>query len=291
MHTFRTYFSLKGVAATVVLLMSLMLLAAQSAFAQNPFDAKWTVTPQFAPPGVERTLRVDAMWPNGCAPNTASVLGFPRDNPTELNITINVIYTIAACTQAVTPFAVEVKFTPTKVGSMNVNVAMSDLRYVGDWPLVTSSADGVGMLSNLSGTWFERPNPASILTITHKAFDANSSPSARDALVGTWGLFSSAGTARWYVFHTSKRVAPNVLEAELYEFLLAPPVAGGWPSPCPVTACPMVGFTSFSQRIGKVRFEIRSSDQVLVSAIKPTGNGGLIGGVLLFESVMTRFAF
>ncbi|TAG01776.1 MAG: hypothetical protein EAZ43_10715 [Betaproteobacteria bacterium] len=225
MHTFRAYLPSKRVALTVVLLMSLLLLAGQSVFAQNPFDAKWTVTPQFAPPGVERTLRIDAMWPNGCAPNTASVLGFPRDNPTELNITINVIYTFAACTQAVTPFAVEVKFTPTKVGSMNVNVAMSDLRYVGDWPLVTSSADGVGMLSNLSGTWFERPNPGSIVTITHKAFDANSSPSTRDALVGTWGLFSSAGTPRWYLFHSSKRVAPNVLEAELYEFALQPGVA------------------------------------------------------------------
>lgn len=53
----------------------------------------------------------------------------------------------------------------------------------------------------------------------------------------------------------------------------------------------MVGFTDYPKLIGKVRFDIRSSDQVLVSAIKPTGNGGLIGGVLLFESLMTRFAF
>lgn len=295
MHRLCAHLFRPQVRRIVALFASLMLLTAQSAMAQSIAEARLTVTPQYAPPGVERTLRVDAVKLSGCPTGAATIAAVPIDDPTQLNITIEDIDALVspACPGTMVPISVEIKYTPSKVGSMNVSVMLSDKRFVGQWPLVTSTPDSVGLLSNLSGTWFERPNPGSILSVTHKAFDANSPLPSRDALVGTFGLFSSAGAPRWYLFHSSKRVAPNILEAELYEYALPIGTTPAWPNPCPITACPMAGFTAYSQSIGKVRLVIDSSDQIRVSVEKPNGTGilGLPRDLIAFQSVMTRFAF
>ncbi len=272
-----------------------MLFAAQSTAAEFAFDAKLTASPQFARPGVERTLRIDGLWPNGCAPNTATVLASPTADPTMLNVIVNVIFTVAPCTQAVTPFAIEVKYTPAKVGKLAVNVATNDGRTIGNWSLVTSSADGVGLQSDLSGMWFEQPNAASIMALTHNLSSPDLLPANRGALVGTWNLFDNGGGARWFVIHSSRRVSPSVIEAVLDELFvpnLNAPLPRSGPD-CPIRACPLAGFVSTN--VGTVRIEIRSSDQIVASARKVSDQLDPVTGQpavrVFFETTMARFKF
>jgi hypothetical protein len=250
-------------------------------------EGKITITPDLAAAGVERTIKIDGVWSNDCPPTTATLSANPVDAPSAVLIQLNLVPTLLPCAQVLTPFSVEVKFTPPKPGVLPVIASVSDGRFVADARLAVTVPGDPSALINVSGSWFELPNPASILVLDH-------SVRSNDAVVGSWNLFDAAGKPRWLLIHSSRRLSATTLDAALVEYTVPQPgiASGASPTsavPCISHVCPVEGFVGL--QIGTVRIETKSADQLVISAYAKGVNPDLLRAPLLFRSTMTRFRF
>ena len=212
-------------------LATLLFLAplGASVHAQNVTSGAVDVVPLAAAANTVRRISVYGVWPNGCPPVGATIGSETTTAPRTLVIRLTEVLTLIACTQVLTPFRVELDYTPQTPGVVHINVVQASGRTAATGML--GVADSSGVDANLSGAWLDAPRVGSLLMITHSALQPAT-------MVGSWNLFSRDGQPRWYFFHSSRRTTvANIYEAEIHEYQSAP-----YPE-CPISACPAPGFT------------------------------------------------
>ena len=269
----RTNHSLPSVDRICTLAALLLLLAgfSASARAQDVTSGAIGVLPLTAAANTARRITLFGVWPNGCPPNSATIVSETSTAPRTLTLRLNEILTLVACTQVLTPFRIELDYTPQTPGVLHINLLQASSRVAATGMLGVTDASAVD--ANLSGTWFDAPVVGSILMMTHGVVQPT-------ALVGSWSLFARDGQPRWNLFHSSRRMAsPNVYEADLFEYQSAP-------NPdCPTAACPMPGFTG--KPIGMFRVIALTRNELIVEHWL----AGFPGGILAQRSAMTRVEF
>ena len=263
-----------GALAAMVLLWLLLLTGlAAPVQAQDVTSGSIDVMPLTAVANTTRRIGLQGVWPNGCPPNSATIVSETPTAPRTLTLRLNELMTLVACTQVLTPFKIELDYTPQSPGVLHINLLQASGRIAATGMLGVADASGVS--ANLSGTWFDAPSVGSILMITH-------SVAQPAALTGSWNLFGRDGQPRWKLFHSSRRTAtPYVYEADLYEYQSAANPG------CSTSACPMPGFTG--QLIGTARVTAVTSRELIVEHW--LGGNGFLGGILAQRSAMTRVEF
>jgi hypothetical protein len=111
------------------------------AFAQStpPYTAAVTVVPALAPPGAQRTLIIDGIWPNGCIPLSASLA--TRDvGPRQFVVITLQRAPDSVCTLATRRFSFSVSFTPTNQAVQPIIIQTDDGARGGEGELVTAPA-------------------------------------------------------------------------------------------------------------------------------------------------------
>ena len=252
------------------LFATLLFLASLSAsvHAQNVTAGSVEAVPLVAAANTARRISVYGVWPNGCPPVSVTVASETTTAPRTLVIRLTEAFTLVACTQVLTPFRVELDYTPNSPGVLHINVLESSGRVASTGMLGVTDASGVS--ANLSATWLDAPSVGSLLVITH-------SVAQPATLVGSWNLFARNGQPRWYFFHSSRRTTvANIYEAEIHEYQSAP-------NPdCPIAACPAPGFTG--KQVGTLRVTALTSRELIVEHWL----NGFPGNVLAQRSAMTR---
>ena len=239
--------------------------------AQDVTSGSIEVVPLTAAANTPRRISLYGVWPNGCPPTGATIVSETQTAPRTLTLRLNEIFTLVACTQALTPFRVELDYTPKSPGVLHINLLQASGRVAATGMLGVAEASGVG--ANLSGTWFDAPLVGSILMITHSVVQPA-------ALIGSWNLFARDGQPRWNLFHSSRQTTTsNVYEADIYEYQSAA-------NPdCSTSACPMPGFTG--KPIGTLRVIALTSKELMIEHWL----NGFPGGILVQRSAMTRVDF
>jgi hypothetical protein len=178
------------------------------------------VTPPVAPPGTLRKIVVSGVWPNGCAP-TSATLGLPlASGRPAIGVLLFEPQTLVVCTSALTPYRFEFEYRPPSAGQLDILVMTNLGTALGKGTLVTGSAQDPRAAWDISGAWYDPQTSGSGLMIAH---DFGGS----DAVFATWQVYDPAtGLARWYTLQEG-RWNPNgsVLEATLYETFAAPSTA------------------------------------------------------------------
>ncbi len=251
-------------------LATLLFLASLGApvHAQNVTSGSIEVVPLTAAANTARRISVYGVWSNGCPPVGATVASETTTVPRKLVIRLTEVFTFAACTQVLTPFRVELDYTPKTPGVLHVEVVQASGRIAATGMLGVT--DGSAQSANLSGTWLDAPAVGSLLVITHSSLQPAT-------LVGSWNLFARDGQPRWYFFHSSRRTTvPNIYEAEIHEYQSAP-------NPdCPISACPVPGFAG--KQVGTLRVTALTSRELIVEHWL----NGFPGNILAQRSAMTR---
>ncbi len=249
-------------------LLLMLAVLGTSVQAQNVTSGSVEVVPLTAAANTARRISVYGVWPNGCPPVGATVASETTTAPRTLVIRLTEVFTLVACTQVLTPFRVELDYTPNTPGVLHINVLQASGRVAATGMLGVS--DGSGANANLSGTWIDAPSVGSLLVITH-------SVAQPATLVGSWNLFGRDGQPRWYFFHSSRRTpVPNIYEAEIHEYQSAP-------NPdCATSACPVPGFTG--KQVGILRVTALTSRELIVEHWL----NGFPGNILAQRSAMTR---
>jgi hypothetical protein len=245
---FQKLFPQIGQHAFCMLLTMLLVGLGASVQAQNLTASSIDATPLVAPTNTARRISVSGVWSNGCPPVGATVASETTTEPRTLLIRLTEVLPLVACTQVLTPFRVELDYTPSAQGLLYISLLRGDGNTAATG--VLGVTDGSAASANLSGTWFDAPRVGSLLMMTHSVVQPAT-------LVGSWNLFARDGEAKWYFFHSSRRtVVPNVYEAEIYEYQSAAN------ADCPVSACPAPGFTG--KQIGTVRLTILNTRELIV---------------------------
>ncbi len=154
----------RRIAARAAILLLLAGLA-PTVQAQEITSGSIKVEPLTAAANTTRRISLHGVWPNGCPPASASVVSETQTAPRTLTLRLNEIFTLAACTQVLTPFNVELDYTPKSPGLLHINLVLASGRVAATGML--GVADASGASANLSGTWFDGPQVGSILMITH----------------------------------------------------------------------------------------------------------------------------
>ena len=89
---------------------------------------------------------------------SASVVSETQTAPRTLTLRLNEISTLVACTQVLTPFHVELDYTPNSPGLLYINLVVASGRVAATGMLGVTDTSGAS--ANLSGTWFDRRGPA-----------------------------------------------------------------------------------------------------------------------------------
>jgi hypothetical protein len=238
------------------------------------FNARITTIPAVAAVGTERKISVNADWPNACPPTALSLLPEPALNPIRLTLRLNVVATTLPCPQVVTPFALDAMYTPLQIGTLPILVATSDGQFVGQGTISTLSK--LASTRDLSGTWIDTNDLASVLMLTQSEIGTNQ-------LVGSWNLFGHDGAPRWQLIHSSNRITSSTIEARLFEYAVAANTG------CLSSACPRAGM--FAHEVGMVIIEAESTHQITVTAFASSAHPTLPPGTILFRSTMMRMTF
>jgi hypothetical protein len=258
----------------VVLLLTATLGNALAADNTSSID----VSPKVAPTGIERTITVRGEWPNACPPVAGDVIAEPADKPALLFVRLSVLYTLVPCAQVVTRYQYDFKYTPsaaTLPGELPIVLVTNDGRLLANGSMQISG-DPAGS-RGLSGTWFDRDDPTSILMLSH---------SNSDFLVGSWALFSASGAPVWNFIHSSRRITPTLIEAQLWEFSASDNRAPR----CQNSACPASGWSA--RQVGTVRlFANALSNRIRVEVIATNMHPTLEAGQMIFETTMSRYSF
>jgi hypothetical protein len=281
MHPARILSSLSSSAirAARLTVFALSLAALCATTAANALTRSGTVrvTPELALPGQERTITFSGVWQDGCVPVAAGVTEEPPGNPVIIRLRVSVTQSSAACTQAITPYELTYKYTPK--GSLAIVASITPQIIVGYGSLAIGDAPIA--TTNLSGSWIDWTQTDSILNLTQST--------SSSAVVGNWGTFNNAGVPTWYFIHSSRRVAPNILEASLSEYIaeenssfLCPPV--------PRTICP--GYTIGGERkAGLVQITFYSKDVISLLARVPGSDGSFANGTTFLSNSFSRYNF
>jgi hypothetical protein len=181
--------------------------------------------PRVAPPGTPRKIVVAGTWPNGCVP-TAAVLGPPQSQPKPtLGVLLIEPQTLVACTTALTPYRLEVDYTPQAAGQLEIHVMTNQAKALGRGTLVTGDAADPRAIYDVAGAFFDPQTSGSGVMIAH---DYGRS----DVLFGTWQIYEAGtGSPRWFSLQSGRWSADGLAwEGTLYE-------TKAGPTPCPL--CPM----------------------------------------------------
>ena len=270
-HAEQSFALVRRTAALAAMLLLSLTGLATPVMAQDVTSGAIGVLPLTAAANTTRRITLFGVWPNGCPPNSATIVSETSTAPRTLTLRLNEQLTLVACTQVLTPFRIELDYTPNSPGVLHINLLQASGRVAATGMLGVLEASAVD--ANLSGTWFDAPVVGSILMITH-------SVAQPAALIGSWNLFGRDGQPRWNLFHSSRRTAsPNVYEADLFEYQSAPNPG------CSTSACPVPGFTG--KPIGMLRVIALTRKELIVEHWL----AGFPGGILAQRSAMTRVEF
>ena len=127
--------------------MSLLSLAsfAAPAQAQDVTSGAIGVLPLTAAANTARRITLFGVWPNGCPPNSAIIVSETPTAPRTLTLRLNELMTLVACTQVLTPFRIELDYTPQTPGVLHINLLQASGRYTAR-PLPGSKARRTGQL-------------------------------------------------------------------------------------------------------------------------------------------------
>jgi hypothetical protein len=257
----------------------LLLLCAASIGNTQTQSGTIRVTPDLGLPGEERTITFSGIWPNGCIPVADGVTAEPIGNPSIIRLRVNIVQTLAPCTQATTPYELIYKYTPSAL-ALAIVAETNDRRVlaygrlaIGDLPLP---------LPNVSGAWIDWTRVASILNLTQNI--------SNFSIVGNWGTFNNSGAPTWYLIHSSRLVAPNTYEASLSEYIASPDPAVSCLTGQPPTFCP--GFIITGERsVGIVRITARTRDIIELDARTPGPDNSFATGRPFLVNSFSRYNF
>lgn len=207
------------------------------------------VSPREAEVGVERTIVVKGLWHNACPPVFRDVTAVPSENPKVVVVNFDVLNTLVACAQVVTPFEKRLQFTPGRAGRLPIVASASDGREIATGEMQTYSDDLSDV--DLSGLWVDMVNPNGVLQITR--FKQS------EYVVGTLNVFGNDGTSRWMILHSSEKRADDTTDLVADEFHAAVPSHSAL---CASHPCPSSGWSLSSSAV--VRVQVTSRDSMVL---------------------------
>jgi len=240
------------------------LFAVASAFAQSgptepappPSTPRISVVPLLAQTGVERTITVSGVWPNGCIPTGITpmreAVSLTRSLPIRLEIS-----TFPVCTLAITPYSYTTTFTPTAAGDYRIIAYGSDGVTNNEILMAVRSLDANRSLYNLTGNWFDPTTSGSGVVFIH-------SYTTTDAVFGGWFMYGQNGDARWYSVQEGRWRENNEWNGTLYETSAAPQSCGNNLSACPLP------FSNL-RRVGSVRITMSGRSEAKIEALLASG--------------------
>jgi hypothetical protein len=194
-----------------------------SAFAQQstpPYTASVTVVPAVAPPGVQRTLIVDGIWPNGCIPLSASLS--TRDvGPRQFVVITLQRAPDSVCTLATRRFSFTVSFTPTNQAVQPIIIQTDDGTRGGEGELTTTAANTVA-LTPIITVVPEVDVPKTARTIVISGQYQAGCPFAQPVLDGAAGLLINGVVIRMDPVPTLVPCNTNVLQSYRFELPYTP---------------------------------------------------------------------
>jgi hypothetical protein len=217
--------------------------------------AKITVTPVVADIGVAREITISGTW-NGCVP--AGARSIYSATPPSLTIVAQLVLpmTFAPCA-AFLPYTVTTTFTPTARGRHRLLVTNVDGELLGETLLDARAPDDHSSAFNITGMWYDPASNGSGLTFIHSRLNDN-------AVFGTWYLYDSGGSARWYSIQNAQwKSQGRVLEGLLYSTSAIASCPTAFPG-CPA----QVGIASV---VGRARVTIIDAGRMRVEALSSDG--------------------
>jgi hypothetical protein len=213
----------------LLLLMGAFMLSMmpRSAFAQStpPYTAAVTVVPAVAPPGVQRTLIVDGIWPNGCIPLSASLS--TRDvGPRQFVVITLQRAPDSVCTLATRRFSFTVSFTPTNPAVQPIIIQTDDGTRGGEGELSTTAAANIVPLLPIITVVPEVDVPKTGRTIVISGQHQAGCPFAPPVLDGVAGLLINGVVIRMDPVPTLVPCNTNVLQSYRFELPYTPLEAG-----------------------------------------------------------------
>jgi hypothetical protein len=222
-----------------------------ASFASHALDLTGSieVSPREADVGVERTIVVKGLWHNACPPVFRDVTVVPGDNPKLMLVNFDVLNTLVACAQVVTPFEKRFQYTPSHAGKLIVVASASDGREIASGEIQTYLDDLSDV--DLSGMWADMSSPSGVLQISRS--------SVGDYVVGTLNVFGDDGASRWMILHSSEKRAEDTTDMVGDEFSATTPA----PSPlCASRPCPGHSWSLSSSTM--VRIQVLSRDRIVL---------------------------
>jgi hypothetical protein len=228
MNAFKLVLS-RGVHFSLLLLLAgavLLGVMPPGAFAQStpPYTAAVTVVPAVAPPGVQRTLIVDGIWPNGCIPLSASLS--TRDvGPRQFVVITLQRAPDSVCTQATKRFSFTVPFTPANEAVQPIIVQTDDGTRGGEGELTTTAANIVALTPVITVVP-EVDVPKTARTIVISGQYQAGCPFEQPVLDGAAGLLINGVVIRMDPVPTLVPCNTNVLQPYRFELPYTPLEAG-----------------------------------------------------------------
>jgi hypothetical protein len=207
--------------------VAVLSMTPPSAFAQStpPYTASVTVVPAVAPTGVQRTLIVDGIWPNGCIPLSASVS--TRDvGPRQFVIITLQRAPDSVCTQATKRFSFTVSFTPTNPAVQPIIIQTDDGTRGGEGELSTTAAANIVPLLPIITVVPEVDVPKTARTIVISGQYQSGCPFAQPVIDGVNGLLINGIVIRMDPVPTLVPCNTNVLQPYRFELPYTPLEAG-----------------------------------------------------------------
>lgn len=256
-------FNLMGT-VTVAVISSVMVA---NVFAQSEptgptppmFTPRIVVTPTVALVGVERTISVSGVWPNGCPPVGLTPIRDGAALTRALPLKLEVPLTLVACTQVITPYEFKTTFTPTRAGDYRLIAYTSDDLATNEMLMSVRSLDATQSLYNLTGMWYDLSTSGSGIVFVHNYLTS-------DAVFGAWFMYDQKGDARWYSAQEGSWRNDTEWSGVLYETAASPNGC----APPSVSVCPQA-FKSL-RRVGRARLTMKSRTDVKLEALATDGS-------------------
>lgn len=179
-----------AIGTSVIAYLAPQTSAAQISSLPSPTVALVQVAPINAPPGVARTVTISGQWPDSCVPGIAFDISLVEQTRTLFASRVSLAIGGQVCAQVLTPYRLELPYTPTVTGVIRVVVGGSASTR-GEGRIITTTDGAVRSAKDISGNWFDPDSNGSGLTFTHGYLTS-------DTVFGTWYVYDRNGIARWY---------------------------------------------------------------------------------------------
>jgi hypothetical protein len=213
--------TLKRLSALIVLFLSTLPSHALSLPAPV---ASVSAEPLLAAPGTPRKIVVSGMWPDACIPTHAQLGLAPSSATPRIGIVVAQPITFVACATVVTPYRLELDYTPAAAGQLEIMVVTSQASALAKGTLVTGDAQAPKALYDATGAWYDPQTPGSGLQVVHDFGQT-------DDIAATWQVFDPAsGAPHWYSLQQGFWQADGLTWTGLLYELKADP--SGCTAPC-----------------------------------------------------------